>query len=230
MSKHKQEDPWAGFVDVLSSILMVVIFLVVILGVAIFGISQQITKVAVEGAIKAEREKQSVPPQSPPVPPPVQAAAPPAKPIPKPPSEEIEGKNTPVAQKETVPSPLKIDVVPTPIQRKEDPGAALVKAAEALVALRFQTGSYRIDPVAADQMCNAMKEDVKAGSIILEVRANASSSREATSDARRIAYYRGMQTRAELVKCGISENRIAVKLQEAQTAQDGDTVQVFLKP
>jgi len=66
MSKHKPEDPWAGFVDVLSSILMVVIFLIVILGVAIFGISQQITKVAVEGAIKAEREKQGAPPSPPP--------------------------------------------------------------------------------------------------------------------------------------------------------------------
>ncbi len=57
-SKHKQEDPWAGFVDVLSNILMVVIFLVVILGVAIFALSQQITKVAVENAVKAERESQ----------------------------------------------------------------------------------------------------------------------------------------------------------------------------
>lgn len=61
-SKHKQEDPWAGFVDVLSNILMVVIFLVVILGMAIFALSQQITKVAVENAVKAERETKGPPP------------------------------------------------------------------------------------------------------------------------------------------------------------------------
>jgi|GEM_PF-3563728 len=146
------------------------------------------------------------------------------------PVENVEAKNTPASQKESGPTPLKIDVVPTRIQHKEAPGASVVKPVEALVALRFQTGSYRIDPAAAEQMCRTMEEDIKNGSVILEVRANASSGREASSDTRRIAYYRGMQTRAELVKCGIAEARIALKLQEPQTAQDSDAVQVFLKP
>lgn len=55
---EQQEDPWAGFVDVLSNIVMVVTFLVIILGIAIFALSQQITKNAVEQAIAQVREEQ----------------------------------------------------------------------------------------------------------------------------------------------------------------------------
>jgi hypothetical protein len=284
MAKHKQEDPWAGFVDVLSSILMVVIFLVVILGVAIFGISQQITKIAVENAVKAERDKQTQAPAeaSPPPPaaeqddkpnPPVAmlkdemrkpAAAEGAEeqkpPLPSsdlrapddksmPPSERrvaedpdpargmpakqndvTEGKSNLAVRSIAAAATRTIDVASEEIQKSEDPRAEIVKTSHAIFALKFKTGSYRIDPSSAQAMCSHMDENMLRSPLTLEIRSIARTQNDSVSDARRVAYYRGMQTRTELIKCGIAEARISVKLREAGQGEDGDNVQVFVKP
>jgi uncharacterized membrane protein len=58
MARHVEEDEnyWPGFVDALSTIVMVVTFLLIILGVAIFAISTQVSK-ALSEASQAATEK-----------------------------------------------------------------------------------------------------------------------------------------------------------------------------
>jgi cytoskeletal protein RodZ len=263
MAKHKQEDPWAGFVDVLSSILMVVIFLVVILGVAIFAMSQQITKVAVDQAIQAEREKQESAPK------PKPAAKP--EPTPKPeagaedllaagpkdaPPKSVEkdektgtdgefepaparqarqldpvtGKTKMAVRSLATPETKEIEIAAEEIVTEEVPAATIVKTAHALLSLKFKAGSYKINPSSSEEICKSLTSEITGSQNMLEVRANVTAGGVETSDARRIAYYRGMQTRGELVKCGISEARIAMRIRAAGLEEENEVVQVFLKP
>ncbi len=304
-SKHQQEDPWAGFVDVLSNILMVVIFLVVILGMAIFALSQQITKVAVENAVKAEREKTeeiqrpTAGAPVPPAPPPSAEAAPKAEPAraetvaaappstsrgPVPPAQpgvEATPKAEP-ARVETaaIPQSPPADAPATPPSAEADTGAAgayvaaqarrvrqadeiagvtnlsvrsvatatkdieiaseelaptpaapvEVKRSQAFLSLKFGRGHFKIDPTASTELQAFLGANRSVTGGTLEIRAFAQSTVGSISEARRIAYYRAMQTRTELVKTGVPATRIEVKIRESISPEEMDVVRVFAKP
>lgn len=56
--KSKQaEDPWSGFVDVLSNVVMVVTFLVIILGISMFALSQQVAETMAAEMLKSEESR-----------------------------------------------------------------------------------------------------------------------------------------------------------------------------
>lgn len=58
--KQQPEDPWSGFVDVLSNVVMVVTFLVIILGIAMFALSQQVAKTMAAEMLKSEKSRQQI--------------------------------------------------------------------------------------------------------------------------------------------------------------------------
>ncbi|WP_420104226.1 hypothetical protein [Bosea sp. (in: a-proteobacteria)] len=259
-SKHKQEDPWAGFVDVLSNILMVVIFLVVILGVAIFALSQQITKVAVENAVKAEREskdKQDTSSSGPAVseakPEPkketAQADAEPqiaqVKPPPEPDtargaagpfeaakalrvreSDDIAG-NTNLSVR-SAPAPGK-DIEIASEEHKPSDGPVMVTRAQSFMTLKFQRGSFKIDKDASGAITDFLGSRDELKDQKIEIRAFAQSTVGSVSEARRIAYYRAMQTRSELLKSGFSAANMDVKIRESVLPEEIDVVRVFRK-
>lgn len=57
---EEEESYWPGFVDALSTIVMVVTFLLIILGVAIFAISTQVTKAIADNEAAAQNAQQEV--------------------------------------------------------------------------------------------------------------------------------------------------------------------------
>ena len=268
-SKHKQEDPWAGFVDVLSNILMVVIFLVVILGVAIFALSQQITKVAVENAVKAEREskdKQDTSSSSPAVseakpeaakPEPkaetAQADAEPqvaqAKPAPQPPPEPDKARGAAgpfeaakalrVRESDDIAGNTNLSVRSAPAtgkdieiaseEHKPSDGPVMVTRAQSFMTLKFQRGSFKIDKDASGAITDFLGSRDELKDQKIEIRAFAQSTVGSVSEARRIAYYRAMQTRSELLKSGFSAANMDVKIRESVLPEEIDVVRVFRK-
>lgn len=245
-SKHKQEDPWAGFVDVLSNILMVVIFLVVILGMAIFALSQQITKVAVENAVKAEREAKAPPASE-------AAKAPPktdevaASAEPKPDiqvgaagafeaatalrareADDIAGNTNLSVRSLATKAGKEVEIASEDTKPVDAP--VVVKQAHAFLTLKFGRGAFKIDPTASGEIQTFLSADKATGDNKLEVRAFAQSTVGSVSEARRIAYYRAMQTRSELLRSGVAANRIEVKIRESLSPEEIDVVRIFEKP
>ena len=247
MAKHQQEDPWAGFVDVLSNILMVVIFLVVILGISIFAISQQVTKAAVDKAVKAEREAQSETPRpttpqaakEPSQPPTTQQAASDgekgaagvyqaAQGLRARQSDEVAGDSNLSLRSTKLDGVKSIDVASEEVKASE--GAVEVKTSQAFLTLRYQRGSFKIDEAASKEMGTFLAGANLPTTGKIEIRAFAQSTVGSVSEARRIAYYRAMQVRSELIKQGIAATRVELKLRESVSPEELDVVRIYAKP
>lgn len=248
--KHKQEDPWAGFVDVLSSILMVVVFLIVVLGMAIFALSQQI----VQNAVKSEQQAQA------------KASATIAEAMEQMKSEAVakqaETSASKTQQKEeakegvagtvqmpnvprpgtpeqiigntalSVPSALtqtSKEVEIAPEEARKPDAHVIVNRAQAFLTLKFGRGVFRIDQAAGGEIKSFLEADQVMTAGNLEIRAFAQSTVGSISEARRIAYYRAMETRAELIKSGVPSNRLSIRIRESSSAEEVDVVRVFLK-
>ena len=250
MAKYHQEDPWAGFVDVLSNILMVVIFLVVILGISIFAISQQITKAAVEKAVKAERESQ----EKTPVPPHTAVEAPSSPPVAQvetpPEAEKREGErgtagvyraaqglrlrgadeiagNTNLSVRSLAVEGNTIEVASEEIA--PEAGPVEVKSSQAFLTLKFTRGMFKIDDAASKQIQAFLRDKRDVAGAKVEIRAFAQSTIGSVSEARRIAYYRAMQTRSELIKTGVAADKIELKLRDSASPEELDVVRIFAK-
>ena len=307
-SKHHQEDPWAGFVDVLSNMLVVVVFLVIILGLAIFALSQQITKQAVEQALEQhQQDKQQKEPK--PEPPKesaesADATAKPAEPAPDaekpvetakaegaaaekpataaPPkedkeaadkgpqdagtggpaaqaaqedvtskaesaeqskgsagnrqagyaqrvraSDEIEGNSNLTVRSANVDSEQKLEVASEEI--KPTYGKIEVTSSDAFLKLSFAKGNFRIDETTSGKLKEYLGTSPVAKSDTIEIRAIAQSTVGSISEARRIAYYRAMEMRSQLIQAGFDSTKIMVKVRESASPEDADVVQVFKK-
>ncbi|WP_181699672.1 hypothetical protein [Chthonobacter albigriseus] len=293
--KHQQEDPWAGFVDVLSNIVMVVTFLVIILGIAIFALSQQITTKAVEKALKEERERieeevkaemkaeaakqpQGVPTAELEA---IEAAKETAEKAAKAAAAEVEqlkqqlaavqapeGKEAPVAGARPelqTPDGAKTGGEYRPAiatrltQTDESQGesnltvrsrndlptqeiavaseavaveqeAVAVKRSEAFVTLKFEKASFKIDPVASGSLRDYLSSNTSVAQNHIEIRAFARSVTGSVSEARRIAYYRAMQVRNELVRNGFKAADIKVFVRESSSQEEADVVRIFAVP
>lgn len=307
-SKHHQEDPWAGFVDVLSNMLVVVVFLVIILGLAIFALSQQITKQAVEQALEQhQQDKQQKEPK--PEPPKesaesADATTKPAEPAPDaekpvetakaegaaaetpataaPPkegkeaadkgpqdagtggpaaqaaqedvtsqaesaeqskgsagdrqagyaqrvraSDEIEGNSNLTVRSANVDSEQKLEVASEEI--KPTYGKIEVTSSDAFLKLSFAKGNFRIDETTSGKLKEYLGTSPVAKSDTIEIRAIAQSTVGSISEARRIAYYRAMEMRSQLIQAGFDSTKIMVKVRESASPEDADVVQVFKK-
>ena len=257
MSKHHQEDPWAGFVDVLSNILMVVIFLVVILGISIFAISQQITKAAVEKAVQAEKTKAEAQARQPEVSPrdPVREPAPsqPTAQAGPPPAEigKVDGRTGTagvfdaaqglrVRQADDIEGNTNLSVRSTKVAAKTievaaeetapSSGPVQVKTSQAFLTLKFSRGAFKIDESASREMKTFISDQSGIVGSKIEIRAFAQSTVGSVSEARRIAYYRAMQTRSELIKTGVAPANVDVKVRESMAPEEADVVRIFAKP
>ena len=258
MSKLHQEDPWAGFVDVLSNILMVVIFLVVILGISIFAISQQITKAAVEKAIQAEKTKSEAQAhlaqagasdtvrETAPIQTVAQTAPPSAEP------NKVDGKTGTagvfdaalgqrVRQADDIEGNTNLSVRSTKVaaartievaaeETAPSSGPVQVQTSQAFLTLKFARGAFKIDQAASAEMRTFISSQSEMTGSKIEIRAFAQSTVGSISEARRIAYYRAMQTRSELIKTGVAAVNVEVKVRESMAPEESDVVRIFAKP
>ncbi len=259
-SKHKQEDPWAGFVDVLSNILMVVIFLVVILGISIFAISQQITKNAVEKAIEKERSETTKSNQTR-LSEATQVSDKEASHSSSADKNETQGAAmetesanaandsagdrqvshvTRVRQKDEIKGDTSLTVRSLRVNENEElevaseevkPSFDPIKVDESNMALKlsFSKGSFRIDEKTRERIKDYFVRSTELKQAQIEIRAFAQSTIGSVSEARRIAYYRAMQARTELLKNGYKSDDITIKVRESISPEEIDAVHLIRK-
>ena len=58
--RAEQDNPWSGFVDILSNVVMVVTFIVIILGIAMFALSQQIAEDIIEQMTQVQNAEETL--------------------------------------------------------------------------------------------------------------------------------------------------------------------------
>ncbi|MEM6616952.1 MAG: hypothetical protein AAF619_10510 [Pseudomonadota bacterium] len=254
--KDEEENYWPGFVDALSTIVMVVTFLLIILAVVIFMASQNIAKVVVESLVTEDQKGQST-----------------EAPItsdefnenattmeqrefqngtistPEEPTEfsETEGERTPelgnplmqenppetntdlAIRSRDVEDELRLVIAPEEKAEEEQPGVR-VSSSNSFLTLEFTRGALVIDQDSSGQIGTFLNENSLDREGKYEIRGFALSSSNSVSESRRISFYRGMQVRNELMDYGIAAENIQVIVRESQLPEEENVVRVFLKP
>ncbi len=144
-------------------------------------------------------------------------------------AEKIESRNKLKVRSRAVQDEKRIVIAPEekPIEQKK----IKVLTAKSLLTLEFTESNIRIDDasVQAIQGFLSSNSDIK-GDGKVEIRSYANSSVGSISEARRLAFYRAMATRNQLLKSGVDPKRISIRVRESRGKDEKDLVKVFLKP
>lgn len=237
-SSEESENHWPGYVDALTTMTMILIFVMMILSVAFFSVSSNVSRSLIEKI--AETAGLALSPSN------VT-------------NEQVvndvitqlatqRDARTLAAIQRTLPS------IDTPIQTAQDltppirppsetivqsealaaapPPAAPVRAdaAETLLTLVYKPRAAGIDEAALGEI-RAFVEHAKltGPQARFDLRAYATPSTGAVSDSRRIAYYRAMTARNRLISFGIPASRISVLIEDRDNANQSDRLRIYLR-
>jgi hypothetical protein len=236
---EEEGDYWPGYVDALTSMVQVLAFVMMLLAMAVFVLSQNVSKGAVEAIAKAV--KMDVPPdanvteltakvveeiqkqQA------AAAAATSSK------SSTTEDRPPAATPKESSTTPSETVAASTaPTERRTSTRTTMPEkppepAADAKhLALQFAARTFKIDAPNSGAITGFVDEHkVAEKHIRLLVRAYASSHDGALSEARRLAYYRAMTVRKELTDRKIRAEDIRINVYDTADKDQGSTVEIF---
>ena len=222
------ENYWPGYVDALTSMVQVLAFVMMMLAMAVFMLSQNISKKAVEAIAQAvnadtkpgatmkeltqaivDKVQHNTPPA---------AAPPPAAPTPPAP-----------ATSDASPAPERL--IGTRIGETQGPKERNFQtpANAPHLVVDFNDRSFTIDQqreqsLAAFVEKNKVVEDAQA----VVINAYAYSGDGALSEARRLAYYRAMTTRKQLVDAKVKPENIRVNVNDTANKEKGSTVDTIV--
>lgn len=109
--------------------------------------------------------------------------------------------------------------------------ANIVQSADAVLTLVFDGKSVQIDVNSATQITafiektNLLRDNAK-----LEIRSYVDLSGTSMGERRRIAFYRAMAARNELLRTGVSAKKISIKVNEVDDASLDRKVKIYVKP
>jgi hypothetical protein len=99
--------------------------------------------------------------------------------------------------------------------------------AEKQFRIMYADRNFQIDdPVKVELDGFLARAALRERPVPVEVKAFAKVGMGAVSEARRVAYYRGMIVRQQLVGAGISADRIRIKVEDADNPDDANSVQI----
>lgn len=285
----EEENYWPGYVDALTTMTMVLTFIMMILGVVIFSMSQNVSKVLVKqiaeaakidisgggsleeirdrlvAALKAQHREKGESEETDkitqfPLRGDSYAAPQPAAPNTgrtKLPSPVLNGAQSdgplagstaseqplagPHDEKRVAPPPSPLDKEPGKVEAdrridvatlnevaKHSSGVALTGDGS-ILTVSFEKRVVQLDEAKTQEFRNVVtaSANIRAAAKI-EVRGFADVSAIGVTEARRIAYYRAMLIRKQLMLTGIDAERISVRIEDGAAA-DGDLVKVFAK-
>ncbi len=222
-SSDDEENFWPEFVDALTVMTMVLTFIMMVLGLVVFSLSQNTSRAQLAemaAAAKVEMEASSPLDQ-------VQkkiievlkSKAAPNKPkedvkdstLPEPPAKAAESR---VASLEKTPDAAK--------------GTARIIATDAAFTIAFEDRGFQLDAAVTEEFDEFVRAGIKTGTPIFEIKSFAKVGGGAVTEARRLAYYRGMVVRQQLVKSGIPGDRVRMKVDDAATPEAENAVKIFL--
>jgi hypothetical protein len=223
----EEENHWPGYVDALTTMTMMLIFVMTILAIAIFGLSQNVSRSMVEKIAKAvnidnlteqestddlasrvvarlETQQREI-----------QVAA--ARPIPE--KAPIEAES---------PKPMQADHVFASADRaaREPVVPAQVMQQPAFITVAFEKRATGIDTETNDRIKAAMESGGHMSQPI-ELKAFADKT-GAISDARRVAFYRLLNLRSKLIAMGVAPDRIKARIEDAIGNEGTDIVRIDL--
>ena len=244
---EESEDYWPGYVDALTSMVQVLAFVMMLLAMAVFVLSQNVSKSAVEAIAKAA--KMDVPPDAnvseltakvvemiqksaqinaasgspdqakPPV------DAPPA------PDASVQPGDSPtkpsaVATMNTMSARSSVQGTPSVASTQKPPEPS---SESKFIVLRFADRSFSINASGMESITTfAAENDLATGKLNLIVRAFASAADGALSESRRLAYYRAMAVRRELLARKIPPNNVQIRVFDTPDNDQGKTADVIL--
>jgi len=245
-----EENYWPGFVDALTVMTMVLTFVMMVLGLVVFSLSQNTSRAQLDRIASAARI--DVSPSTPveqvqrlivdtlarrgggPEDAPKDAStrsgglvvAPPReaaalKPGQDPARGEVNAVDVAAGAK-----PSEARVVSSADTPDAAQGLRHTERAETEFTVIFQSRSFRLDDPARAEVDAFARGLDRSGAF--EIRAFASPQDGAVSEARRIAYYRAMVLRQRLVDAGVPAARIRVRVDEQGRPADAEAVRISM--
>jgi hypothetical protein len=232
MSVHasEEENHWPGYVDALTTMTMMLIFVMTILAVAIFGLSQNVSRNMVEKIAKAvniddvsntentddlaSRVVAKLELQ--------QRATMLAKAGP----DGANGNSLDPSSSEGAGSDAEHRLASGETAARQKPVTAQVDQSPAFITISFQKRATGLDSETSDKIKAAMADGRRLQENI-ELKAFAETS-GAVSDSRRIAFYRLLNLRSQLIAMGVPADRIKATIENSAAQDSGDKVRIDL--
>jgi hypothetical protein len=217
-SAAEEENHWPGYVDALTTMTMMLIFVMTILAIAIFGLSQNVSRSMVEKIAKAANIDSVDSSES---------------------TEDLASRvmarletatrDTMVAKAEPPP-----EVTQEPAHQmasstqaaKEQPRPASVTENQAFITVAFQRRATGVDDETNARIKAVMAEGGHLAKGI-EIKAYADKM-GAISDSRRVAFYRLLNLRNQLIAMGVPADRIKARIEDAASQESTDLVRIDL--
>lgn len=242
-SSDEEENYWPGYVDALTTMTMVLTFIMMVLGVVVFTLAQNVSKTVVKAIAEAAHvdtsamNEQNVDEfqkaviaalnaRTPDAPAPRAVGSTEEKPAPEP---------APVASAASPPSANSEKTEGAEILESDRPDVATVVAKGGTVSaqslglqIRYRDSSIRLDDsdlVAVHRYLGAHVASIfTVESVVVQSRAVSSGG---ATEGRRRAYYRAMLIREQMVQKGVSPERISLKIRDASADVTADTVTII---
>jgi hypothetical protein len=231
-NSDQTENHWPGYVDALTTMLMVLTFVMMILGVAVFAMSQNVSRILIESIARAAQ----LDPPFEEVP--VSELAdrildklrrhPPRPPVRRG-SEDAEerGRHDPGAGEGGAPESARL-TSEAAAARPGDAAPVRTTTAGAAIVLEFRSRATQLDEATSNGLQALLSGSAalrEAGRIdIMAVVDTASGS---ITDARRIAYYRAMLVRTAAIRAGMPAERLRLRLDEQGREPNANVVRVI---
>ncbi|MET0443423.1 MAG: hypothetical protein ABWY18_12660 [Tardiphaga sp.] len=223
------ENYWPGYVDALTSMVQVLAFVMMMLAMAVFVLSQSVAKHAVEAiakVINAEVDpKADVKTMTQAVMDQVQklqsAAAG---------GEAHKAEPSPATKAAATAESEKISGMRVAGGRSTSDNTRIqVDPAAPRLTVNFEERSFRVQPDGAASITNLVDERkiAERGQLVI-INAYAYSGDGALSEARRLAYYRAMMARKQLVDAKVRPDSIRVNVTDTSDKQKGMTIDMVV--
>jgi hypothetical protein len=230
------ENYWPGYVDALTSMVQVLAFVMIMLAMAVFVISQSVSKHSVQAIAKAvnadakpdadlKQLTQAIVDK-------IQqlqsAASVSDSNKPRPPAEASAGKS--VAPPSAANDSRSEKIVATRVggaQPRNDPAAAQIPSDAPRLRVDFEEHSFKIAQERAQSVAKFIDENkvVEQGQVVV-INAYAYSGDGALSEARRLAYYRAMTARKQLADEKVRVDSIRINVSDTADKDKGSTVEL----
>ncbi len=250
---EQNEDYWPGYVDALTSMVQVLAFVMMMLAVTVFVMSQSISKGAVEQIAKVAKvafspsssvkeltekivERLNEAKAETPVQPETQAKVETQAKAETPVQTETQAKVETQAKPEARPegnSPANVTVKQSAavvLQAQAEKSTEIPPDAQHIV-LHFPDRSARLDAAGAEQV-NGFADEIglAAGKMRVVIHAFAASGSGAVTEGRRLAYTRAMVARQALTLRKVPPTSIAIRMIDTADPAQGGKIEIYAVP